>query len=342
MSRATRPQTLAVRGAAGVLACGLLAAGMIVLSGRPFSDDVATRAAMVDVGASLRTGSDVKMGGVIIGTVTGISRATGSSKASVAIRLDGEAAERLPADVAARALPATVFGTAYVDLVSTGAASGRWRGGTIPQDLRQGTVELQQALDSIDELVKAVSPADLNAALAAVAGGLDGRGDDIARTLELAANVLERAEADLPTIRSTASLLAVNLETLEASAGDLFAALESGTATAETIAAKREQLVELLSGGLTVTAEAQRFLDEHGAELVTAMEQAAVVADALYDNRENAVVESFRANREIGQEIPTVIGDGRAALDLILHRVAPPYYTRERDCPTYGNTSGDC
>lgn len=342
MSRATKPQTLAVRGAAGVLACGLLAAGMIVLSGRPFSDDVSTRAAMVDVGASLRTGSDVKMSGVIIGTVTGISRAAESSKASVAIRLDAEAADRLPADVAARALPATVFGTAYVDLVSTGSRPGRWEGGTIPQDLRQGTVELQQALDSIDELVKAVSPADLNAALAAVAGGLDGRGDDIRKTLELAAHVLEQAEADLPTIRSTAALLAVNLETLEASAADLFAALESGTATAETIAAKREQLAELLSGGLTLTADAQAFLDQNGAELVEAMDQAAVVADAVHDNREDAVVESFRANREIGQEIPTVIDDGRAVLDLILHRVAPPYYTRDRDCPTYGDTKGDC
>lgn len=342
MSRGIRPQTLAVRGAAGVLACGLLAAGMIVLSGRPFSDDVATRAAMVDVGASLRTGSDVKMGGVIIGTVTGISQTAGSSKASVAIRLKGEAVDKLPADVAARALPATVFGTAYVDLVSTGSRPGKWTGGTIPQDLRQGTVELQQALDSIDELVKAVGPAELNAALGAVAGGLDGRGDDIHKTLELASKVLEQVEADLPTIRSTAALLAVNLETLEASAGDLFAALESGTVTAETIAAKREQLAELLSGGLTLTADAQAFLDEHGAELVEAMDQAAVVADAVYDNREDAVVESFRANREIGQEIPTVIDDGHAVIDLVLRRVPPPYYTRDRDCPTYGSAKGDC
>jgi phospholipid/cholesterol/gamma-HCH transport system substrate-binding protein len=342
MSRFTKPRTLAVRGAAGLLVCALLAAGMVAFAGRPFSDDVSARAALVGVGASLRTGSDVKMGGVIIGTVTSISQAAGSSKASVAIRLDAEAASRLPADVAARALPATVFGTAYVDLVSAGTAQGTWAGGTIPQDVRQGTVELQQALDSIDELVKAVGPAELNAALAAVAGGLEGRGDDVHRTLELAAKVLEQAEADLPTIRSTAALLAVNLETLEASAADLFAALESGTTTAETIAAKRAQLAELLSGGLTLTADAQAFLDEHGADLVEAMDQAAVVADAVYDNREDAVVESFRANREIGQEIPTVIDDGRAVLDLVLRRVPPPYYTRDRDCPTYGTVKGDC
>lgn len=342
MSRGTKPQTLAVRGAVGVLACVLLAAGMIVLSERPFSDDVSTHAALVDVGASLRSGSDVKMGGVIIGEVTGISQDADSSKASIAIRLRGDAADQLPADVAARALPATVFGTSYVDLVSTGLRDGRWSGGTIPQDLRQGTVELQQALDSVDELVKAVSPADLNASLAAVAGGLDGRGDDIHKTLELAAKVMEKAEADLPTIRSTAALLAVNLETLEASAADLFAALESGTATATTIAAKREQLAALLSGGLTLTADAQKFLDEHGAELVEVMDQAAVVADAVYDNREDAVMESFRANREVGQKVPTVIDDGRAVLDLVLHRVAPPYYTRDQDCPTYGSAKGDC
>ncbi len=109
-----------------------------------------------NAGGSLRPGSDVKINGVIIGRVTEI---TNGSDGDVQHRLlvNEDDLDSIPANVEARILPATVFGTTFVDLVVYDGASddALEAGDVIPADKSQGTLELQQALDDIDRLVTA-------------------------------------------------------------------------------------------------------------------------------------------------------------------------------------------
>ena len=76
--------------------------------------------------------------------------------------------------MSAQILPKTLFGEQYVSLVDAGGPRcGITRAGdTIPQDRSKGALETQKVLGDILPLLTAVSPAELNATLTALAEAL--------------------------------------------------------------------------------------------------------------------------------------------------------------------------
>src|SRR5690606_9446797 len=126
-----------------------------------------------DIGGALISGNDVKVNGVIVGAVSRIVSAPAGNGVEVEVALDPQHAERIPADVTARILPATVFGTSFVDLVPGGAGGTLRAGQQIAQDASAETLELQAILDGLDNVVSALGPAQLATALDNLAGALE-------------------------------------------------------------------------------------------------------------------------------------------------------------------------
>jgi phospholipid/cholesterol/gamma-HCH transport system substrate-binding protein len=319
-----------------VLVLGVLALRSRGLIGGP--EQVSAQVA--DAGGSLGDGADVKLRGVIVGRVSEVAR---GPEGGVRVRLalaDGQLGH-IPANVVARILPATVFGTSYVDLTTHGPARGRLQAGAvIPADRSQRTLELQQALDDVDELVKALRPAQLNTTLTAIATALDGRGEEIGGLIEDLDTLLRNVEPKVPLIRSDLRKLAANLDLVRDAAPQALDGLQDSLSTLHTIVARKHELATALSGGRSVLAEADAFLDTVRPDLVAFLRHAATVTEVYHDLRHQAFTEAFAVLRRVQARLATIIHHGWADNTLIIKQQPPPYYTA-KDCPQFGSARGD-
>jgi virulence factor Mce-like protein len=289
-----------------------------------------------NAGGALRPGSDVKIAGVIVGRVNEISRGT-DDMVRVDLAIRSEDLDSVPDNVVARILPATVFGTTFVDLVVYDGPSGTplKANATIPADVNQDTLELQQALDDIDRLVTALGPAELASAISSAAQALEGRGEEIGRIIDVADSYLARLTPQLPLVRSDLGKLAENLELVDDLAPDFLDATEDGLVTLDTIVEQRASITALITGGTTLTRTGQRFLDENTRRLVRMLENGAILLDILFDNRKVGITGSIAANIEVGKKFPTAIREGFIQAEGPLELDAPDYYTKA-DRPDYG------
>lgn len=298
--------------------------------------DPRVEAVVADAGGSLRPGSDVKISGVIVGRVEELDAAPGGG-VRVAMTMPEERLATVPANVVARILPATVFGTSFVDLVvyDGPAPEALAAGDTIPADRTQGTLELQRALDDIDRLTSALGPAELSAALGSAAQALEGRGARLGRSIDLADRYVSRLVPELPLLRSDLAKLGTNLEIVDRVAPDLLTATDDALVTLRTILTRRAAVTALISGGTSLAQTSRAFLDANQRQLVRALDNAALLLDAVHDNRRIAITGSTRTNIALGEELPTAVREGFVDTDGIIQLDAPPYYTTA-DRPRYG------
>lgn len=294
-----------------------------------------------DAGGSLADGADVKVRGVIVGKVTGIGVGpNGGVRVDMAI--PKEELAMVPSNVVARILPATVFGTSFVDL-TTGedpAGPALRAGAVIPADATQGTLELQQALDDIDALVKAVGPAELASAIGSVAQALDGRGLQLGETIEQANAYLAKLNPRMPLVREDVRKLAENLELARDVAPDLIQATNDALVAARTIVTEKAAIATLITGGTALTAQADTFLRANKTDLIRFIDNSARLLNVVYANRRAGITEALLVNKLVDEKVKTAFQHGfldaiaRFELDI------PPYYTRA-DCPQFGAARGD-
>ena len=314
--REPRRSDLALRGLLVLVVISLgLGAGYLRVTGS-WGGDPAISTVVADAGGALRPGADVKVRGVIVGRVERIVRDDGGD-VRLELRVPEEALARVPANVVSRVLPATVFGTTYVDLaLHEEPDTGSLRpGAVIPADTEQDTIELQQALDDIDRLVSALGPAELASAIGAVADALDGRGAQLGDLLESLDSYLARLRPLLPLLRSDLAVLADALEVVDEVAPQLLGAAEDSRTTLRTIASQQEQLAE----------EA----------LVEWLEGVARTVDAVYDHREAGIAAAIETNLALADIVAGAVREGFVRVDALLRLDAPDYYT-PADRPRYG------
>jgi phospholipid/cholesterol/gamma-HCH transport system substrate-binding protein len=305
----------------------LLAAAWLRSSGS-VGGDPEVSAQVRNAGGSLRSGSDVKIAGVIVGRVTGISRGDDGG-VRVEMRLPDGDLEHIPDNVVARILPATVFGTSFVDLVVHDSPSGTplKAGAVIPADETQGTLELQQALDDVDRLVKALGPAELASAIGSAAQALDGRGARLGEIVDTLTAYLTRINPRLPTLRSDLRKLATNLEVIDDVAPDLLDATEDGLVTLDTIVTQQAAIRAIITGGTSLARTSTAFLDENREQAIRVINDGAILLDALYDNRRSGISGSIQTNALLGPEVASTLKAGFLRTDAQMRTDAPPYYT---------------
>lgn len=332
---------LAKRGFVVVLAISLLLALLFLKANGTFGGPTHLSAQLADAGGSLGKDADVKVRGVIVGKVTGIERgAAGGVRVDLSIA--GDKLGMIPANVVARILPATVFGTSFVDLTTHGTESTQalQAGAVIPADSTQGTLELQQALDDIDTLVKAVGPAELASALGSAAQALKGRGQEIGTSIDLANEYLAKLNPKLPLARRDLHKLVANLQLAEQVAPDLLQATNDALTTARTIVDQQAALTTVITGGTALTDQANTFIAANQGNLIRFIQNSAVLLDVVYANRHAGITEALLTNRLLNAKLSSVVSHGflNASTSIIL--TVPPYYTAA-NCPQFGPARGD-
>ncbi len=332
---------LVQRGIAVLIIVALLVGGFMAYQNGLFSSQVTVKAEVDDIGGALVTGNDVKVRGVIIGKVASI--AASDDGVRLTLDIDPEEADRLPGGVTARILPATVFGTSFVDLVPPAEPSGTFTASTvIQQDPSSETRELQDALDASYEILTAVEPSRLSATLGAFAEALDGRGDSLGVSLETLDAYLTRLEPHLPQVQEDLRLLATNFTTIAEVAPEMLDAVENAFVTTQTIVDRQADLASVLTGGDALVDEAHVLVADTQQSFLTAIEQSAPIVETMFDQR-LGFARTFDAMVDLSSSAASALRDpdtgGSAggyldtAVDIVLNLDST--YTAQ-DCAVFG------
>lgn len=343
--REPEQRTLVAR---GVLLLTVLAVvvSLLVLVGRgAFSESVEVTVVLDDAGGSLVEGADVKHHGVVVGSVRALRRTTsaGRDAVEVVVRLDPDLADRVPRDTLARVLPATVFGTSFVDLVGgRGSALGIRVGQTIAQDTSRETLEVQNVLDGLDRVVGALGPARLARALDGLSGALEGNGEQLGRTIERVERYLTRLNPRMPLLRRNLQLLATNLEAFEEYAPDLFRATDDVLVVARTLIEREQDFAGLVTSGSRTFRDTDRLLERNRRALAATLVRTAVVVDTLHEER-RGLVHGLLETLRLAERFVEALSQGNyLKIDgTIVLRHGEKF--GRRGCPSYsGHRGRDC
>jgi phospholipid/cholesterol/gamma-HCH transport system substrate-binding protein len=250
-------------------------AGLVALSiavyNKVFTPTVNVTLKASHTGNELLLDSDVKVRGLIVGSVKAM-RANGQN-AIVTLALSPTEADKIPANVSAVILPKTLFGEQYVDLRFPPDPQGHLRAGdVIPEDRSKGALETETVLGNMLPLLTAVQPAQLNDTLNAIATALHGRGRELGRTLVQLDRYLKILNPHTrQMVNDLHKLGRVALE-YNGLAPDIFSSLKNLQVSARTVVERRQAFDSLLRTGANsadvlsgfLAANRQRLIDITG------------------------------------------------------------------------------
>ena len=219
-------------------------------------------------GNQLLNQSDVKIRGIIVGSVRSV-KSTGDG-AMIKIALQPGRTKIIPSNVSAQILPKTLFGEQYVSLVIPPDPVGHIRAGdTIPQDRSEVALETERVLGDFLPLIQAVRPAELNATLTAVATALSGRGAMLGNTLKNLDAYLRQINPQVPQLVDDLSKLGNLSDELNKAAPDLVATLNNFQTGARTVIDKKAALDQILTQADATSNLFNSFLQENQTRLIT-------------------------------------------------------------------------
>jgi virulence factor Mce-like protein len=199
-------------------------------------------------GNQLVVPADVKLDGVLVGRVAGVS--TTGDVVRMRLQLNKTRIKQIPANVEARILPKTLFGEKFVDLVipPSGAEGTLKAGDVITQDRSETAIELQTVFNDLVPLLRTLNPAELSITLSNLADALRNRGDALGRNLQLVNTYFSEFNKELPTFTHDISALADVASTYADATPDLLEMLRNFSTNARTFSVKKDIYAQFLAG----------------------------------------------------------------------------------------------
>jgi phospholipid/cholesterol/gamma-HCH transport system substrate-binding protein len=221
------------------------------------------------IGNQLSPGGQVKARGVLVGEIRGV-RATPQG-AEIALALEPGKVDMLPRNVSALLVPKTLFGERYVQLSIPDGERGPHlvAGDVIEQDRSANAVELERVFDNLLPLLKAVQPQKLATTLTAVSTALQGRGEQLGRTISTAADYLKQFNPELPQLTSDLKDLATVSRLYGDIAPDLLDALTDSAVTLTTVKEKQADLAGVYQQVTSSSQEVTTFLANNRENLIS-------------------------------------------------------------------------
>lgn len=207
-------------------------------------------------GLVMESGAKVKLRGVQVGRVEGISGGTGFVE--LRLQIEPDQLKFIPANVGAQIRATTAFGAKYVDLVYPEDPS--------PQRLAAGAVlrssnvstEVNTVFQNLVNVLHKVDPAKLNAVLTALADGVRGQGERIGEATTDANQVLLAVNPRMGTVQQDWRSFTGFSDAYGAAAQDILATLNAASTTSTTVTNHAAALDELL---LSTTGLANTGID---------------------------------------------------------------------------------
>ena len=233
-------------------------------------------------GQGLQTGSDVKVHGINIGSVTTVKLIEGEAQVNMAIH----SGQKVPTNASATIRPKTLFGEKFVDIdPGPDEATGPFfkNNGVIKETT--GGFELEQVLSDAYPILKAIKPEDITTLLDTLANAGQGLGPEINRQIvafQQIADINVAHDADtrefLDDLAKLSDNLANSAPNLVAGAQDLNVALPDLNSQAGNLTTVLDQLSRLSSDAADILEANKGFLNKAATE-------GGKTIQLLYDNR---------------------------------------------------------
>ncbi|WP_020495407.1 MCE family protein [Sciscionella marina] len=257
-ARATRLRFQAL-GLVMVLGIASFFALTILMYRKAFTPEVSVTAVVDKVGSQLQQGATVKARGVEVGEVSGIT-ASGTG-ATLHLRLDPGLAAQLPSTVSAAMLPKTLFGDRYVSLnIPKGSAAPLRNGDVIHQDRSASTVAIQDVLDDLVPVLKAVPPAKVASTLSAISTALQGKGEELGQTVTTLGSYLGKMNPEIPQLSKDIQRFAEVTPNFVDAVPRLIDSMSNFATTARTLTEQQKNLQYLYGSVIDTSADLNKFL----------------------------------------------------------------------------------
>jgi len=290
------------------------------------------------IGLQLNDHADVKLRGIIVGEVTGVS--TDGDEATVRLALKPDQVGEISDAVSARILPKTLFGEKYVALVPPSGAEGRHirAGDVIARDKTAVGIEIEKVLNDALPLLQAVDPADLNATLNTLATALEGRGAEIAGTLTQLDGYLKKLNPSVPKLMDALTKLTKVAQLYGDATPDLVRALRNLTITGNTVVEKQVQLQKFFVDVQALSTTGNTFLKENEDRVIRLGEVSRPVLDLL--ERYSPEVPCFlKVMTDTAPVLSDTFRNGRLNINLELITNQPTPY-EPNELPAYKDHRG--
>jgi virulence factor Mce-like protein len=329
----------------GLLLIAVLVGGVtlsIALYNKAFSSFVDVKLEASDIGNQLQEQSDVKVRGLIVGSVKSISDS--GNGAELTLALDPASAKLIPSNVSARFLPKTLFGERYVslELPQSPAQTTLRSGDVIPEDRTSSAVQLSKALDDLLPVLQAVQPEKLSATLTAISTALRGRGDELGQTLSNLGTYLDGLNPHLPELQHNLQALAKFSDNLSNSAPDLVQTLDNLSTTSKTIVDEQQNL-QALYGNVTAASQTlESFVRANASNLISLAASSRPTAELLAEYAPEYPC-LFGSMADLVPYLDQAFGKGttqpglHATIEVIVNRGA---YKPGRDEPRFDDKRG--
>lgn len=329
---------LAIAGVVAVLVL-LAGAGVVIAYGaNAFDDDPKVTAVVPAAAGPIRERSPVQYRGVVVGTVTSVDGSARSSR--LTMTLSPEKLAGVPGNAKVRLLPRTLFGDLYVELSTPDSVTGRLGDGAIlAHDDSAPTAQLYAAATQLYQLLGKVQPAKLNAALAAVAEAVDGRGDELGDAISVAHSAMTGARPVLENLGPDLASVSELTGQLAASAPDLFGALDDAVVVSRTLVSKQDGIAALLKAGIDLSATAETMLLDNRDRIIQVVHDMPPVLGVLerHQGSLNTFLRSVTSFADAGSRVFSSGPWLQVELPIVFD---DPYPYTPQDCPRYPGLDG--
>jgi phospholipid/cholesterol/gamma-HCH transport system substrate-binding protein len=218
------------------------------------------------IGLQLPSRADVKIRGVIIGEV--LDASANQDGAELTLGIYPDKIKGVPRNVTAQIEPKTLFGEKYVALqVPDQPASQNLAAGDVITQT-QVAHEVEETLNDLYPLLRAVQPAELNKTLNAMATALEGRGEAVGNNLEVLDAYLKRINPELPALVQDISLLADTSDLYADVVPEIATTLRNSVTTGKTLVGREAKLTKLFRDVSAFSDTTRTFLAANGDNLI--------------------------------------------------------------------------
>ncbi|MDX1658823.1 MAG: MlaD family protein [Nitriliruptorales bacterium] len=211
---------------------------------------------------NLFPGSEVRVLGLAVGQVADVEARRGSDVVTATLVLPEDLS--LPADVEAFIIQGALLGERYVELTPAYEGGERFEpGDTIPLDRTGVPSEFDEILESLNDFLDALPPEELARFVSNVAEILEGRGEELGRTLEdVGGAVAALEDADDELVALIGRLADLN-ETLATRDTEIGALIDDYGALIGMLADERELIDSTLTESARMVSALRELADDH-------------------------------------------------------------------------------
>jgi phospholipid/cholesterol/gamma-HCH transport system substrate-binding protein len=243
-------------------------------------DDMPVTLTSDRAGLVMETNAKVKLRGVQVGRVSGITG--GKEPVVLKLEIDRDQIKYIPANVEAQIRATTVFGAKFVDLVYPDDPSPQRLAENQVLKSRNVSTEVNTVFQNVVSVLNQIDTAKLNSTLAALAEGVRGQGEKIGQATTDANQVLLQLNPRSDTIRADWQALKGFNDAYSGAAQDILTVLNAASTTSQTVTSHTNQLDALLLATIGLSNSGISLLAPNQANLIKAINVLEPTTNLLY------------------------------------------------------------